>query len=66
MRYVEARLEEEDREEAYRIYVTRSLQLIPQSGYIPETYYDITHNKIDNRTGDDIVLDIMQRAGLKV
>lgn len=64
MRYVEARIDEFDREEAYRIYVTRSLQLAPQDGYIEESYYDIMHNKIDTRNGDEIAIDIMTRAGL--
>ena len=67
MRYVEARIEEEDREEAYRIYVTRSLQLIPQQGYMQNSYYDIINDnvEIDTRDGDEIAVDIIERAGLR-
>ena len=65
MRYVEARIDEHNREEAYRIYVTRSLQLAPQGSYLTISYMDISKpQKIDNRSGDEIVADIMSRAGL--
>ena len=66
MRYVEARFDEYQREEAYRSYVTRSLQLIPQNKFITIDYADIMRpKKIDARTGDEIVLDTMRLAGLK-
>ena len=67
MRYVKARLDEEDREEAYRIYVSRSLQLNPQNGHIEKSYYDIMQGKveIDDRDGDEIAADIITRAGLR-
>ena len=65
MRYVEARLDECQREETYRIYVTKSLQLFPQNKYLQSSYQDIINPKPrDNRTGDEIVADIMKRAGL--
>lgn len=66
MRYVEARLNESNREEAYRIYVTKSLQLIPQSKYLKNDYVDLLDTKPqETRSGDEIVIDIMSRAGLK-
>lgn len=67
MRYVEARLNEFEREEAYRIYVTKSLQLIPQNSYIKVSYMDLFDEKkpVDNRTGEQILLDVMRNAGLK-
>ena len=66
MRYVEARLDEYNREEAYRIYVSNSLQLIPQNKYIGISYLDMLNTKKeDQKTGDDIIMDIMNRAGLK-
>lgn len=66
MRYVEARLDEYQREEAYRIYVTKSLQLNPQGQYLTASYIDcLTPRKIDKRSGDEIVVDIMNRAELK-
>lgn len=65
MRYVEARLDDFNREEAYRFYVTRSLQLAPQGGNIVPTYGEILEPKeVDMRSGDEIAADIMSRAGL--
>ena len=65
MRYVEARLDEFDRDEAYRLYVTRSLQLAPQGKNIVPTYMEVLEpKKVDVRSGDEIVVDIMSRAGL--
>lgn len=65
MRYVEARIEQENREEAYRIYVTKSLQLAPQHQCLRLSYLDfLKPQKIDKRTGDEIAADIMKRAGL--
>lgn len=66
MRYVEARIEQERRDEAYRIYVTKSLQLSPQSKYITASYSDIMKpQKEDTRTGDEIARDIIKLAGLR-
>lgn len=66
MRYVEARIDEYNREEAYRIYVTKSLQLIPQNKHLTKDYGEIMKpQKIDQRSGDEIAIDIMRKAGLK-
>lgn len=66
MRYVEARIEEYNRDEAYRFYITRSLQLVPQNKYLKDSYFDVlTPKKVDTRSGDDIVRDVMARAELK-
>jgi len=66
MRYVEARIDKYQREEAYRIYTTRSLQLAPQNKYIKSSFSDIINKKnIDNKSGDEIALDIFSKAGLK-
>lgn len=66
MRYVEARIDEYNREEAYRIYVSKSLQLAPQGKWLTVSYMDILKpQKVDDRNGDEIVSDIMKRAGLK-
>lgn len=67
MRYVLARLEENNREEAYRIFVTKSLQLIPQNKYLTMDYVDtIKPKKIDNKTGNEIVIDTIKKAGLRL
>ena len=65
MRYIEARLEQERRDELYRIYVTRSLQLIPQNKCLTSDYSDVISQKhVDNRSGEEIAADIMSRANL--
>lgn len=63
MRYVEARVEQERREEAYRVYVTTSLQLAPQNKYITKAYLD-TLERVPEVSGSEIVNDVMTRAGL--
>lgn len=58
------------RDETYRIYVTRSLQLIPQNKYVKLSYSDLASNSKGRNekpalSGDEIVKDIMGRAGLR-
>jgi len=67
LRYVEARIESLMRDEAYRAYMAKSLQLIPQNKYITTSYFDLFDKKQDKKpelSGDEIVEDIMARAGL--
>ena len=69
MRYVVARLEDFSREMTYRFYVANSLQNIPQGKYTALTLYDVLYSPVeseeeDDRTGDEIAIDIMTRAGL--
>lgn len=68
MRYVEARIDDFNREEAYRIYVSKSLQLIPQNKCLQKSYSEIINEskrERDTRSGDEIVADIMLNAGLR-
>ena len=55
---------------AYRVYVTDCLKLIAENTgniSLKLRYYDIINpKKADNRTGDEIVADIIKRAGLVV
>lgn len=66
MRYVIARLEDETREMAYRIYVTKSLQLAPQGKALTINYTDILKPapEEEQKTGEEIAIDIIKRAGL--
>lgn len=65
MRYVEARIEQERRDEAYRIYMSKSLQLVPQRKYLQLSYSELLDTKkADTRSGDEIAMDVMERAGL--
>ena len=69
-----ARLNERAKTEAYRIYVTGALRVVAENtarfasgNYIKARYADmIEPKKQDNRTGDEIVADIIKRAGLVV
>lgn len=50
---------------AYRYYIARSLQLIPQDKYVTMSLNELLNSKpADNRTGDEIVVDVMEQAGL--
>ena len=55
---------------AYRVYVTDCLKLIAENTgniSLKLRYYDIIQQKkVDTRTGDEIVEDIIKRAGLVV
>ncbi len=53
-------------EDVYRNYVANSLQCIPQNKYIPTSYYDIIHKvEVDDRTGDEIAIEVITTLGLK-
>lgn len=53
MRYVKARIKENERDMIYRIYITDSLKAI---GGINLRYYDfIDDTPVDTRTGDEII-----------
>lgn len=59
-------MEEFNREETYRFYVTKSLQIMPQNKYLSASYADLLNpKKMDTRSGDEIVADVVKRAGLK-
>lgn len=74
MRYVNARYESQERDLAYRIYVTDCLRIISEntakySGgkYVSASLHDILYPKPeDTRTGEEIAADIIRRAGLEV
>lgn len=67
MRYVMARLRAENRDHAYRIYISDSLYLYGQNKRLLERYEDrIRPRKIDKRTPEQIAADVIRDAGLKV
>jgi len=62
-----ARCEEYTREMAYRFYVADSLQLSVQRKHIVKSLREIIYAKpADKRTGDQIALDVIRAAGLKL
>lgn len=74
MRYVTTRYQSQQRDLAYRIYVTNCLRIITENtakqvggNYMTAKYEDlIKPKKKDNRTGDEIAADVIKNAGIKV
>ena len=74
MRYAMARYQSQQRDLAYRIYVTDCLRIISENtakmgggSYITSKFADIINQKpADNRTGEEIAADIIKRAGIEV
>lgn len=61
MRYVLARIEENNRDEAYRIYVTDALKAI---GGFNKRYYDLINYeppKEETRTPEEIIANIRRK-----
>ena len=69
-----SKVKQQAKDTAYRVYVTDCLKLIAENTanisrgkYMKSRYHDIIHPaKVDDRTGDEIVEDIIKRAGLVV
>ena len=74
MRYAMARYQSQQRDLAYRIYVSDCLRIISentaklsQGTYKAARFHDIINQKpIVNRTGEEIAADIIKRAGIEV
>ena len=70
MRYAVFKANQQAKDTAYRVYVTDCLKMITEraaSVSIKSRYYEIINpQKADTRTGDEIVEDIIKRAGLAV
>lgn len=74
MRYALARYKTYQREVAYRIYVTDCLRMITENtarfakgSYMKGRYADILKEPVrDNRTGEEIAAEVIQKAGLVV
>ena len=67
MRYARAKWREYQDSLAYRIYITDSLQAYAQGKYLTKRFADmILPHKTDERTGTEIALDVIAKAGLKM
>ena len=74
MRYAMARYQSQQRDLAYRIYVSDCLRIISENAakmcggsYMTAKFADIINPKpVDNRTGEEIAADIIKRAGIEV
>jgi hypothetical protein len=66
---VKARIETENREFAYRFFVTENLRNIPQNKYYNMDlleFYEEIKKPHDTRSGDEIALDVIENLGLKL
>ena len=74
MRYAMARYQSQQRDLAYRIYVTDCLRIISENtakmcggSYMKAILADIINtDPVDNRTREEIAADIIKRAGIEV
>lgn len=66
MRYVISRYKAYQKEMAYRIYITDSLFYLGQMKSLNVRYYDLVNPRPkETRTGDEIALDVIEKAGLR-
>lgn len=66
MRFVLARFEKEQREEAYRIYITDAIYYYARKQVLNYRYSELFEKmNVDNRTGDEVAADIINRIGLR-
>ena len=75
MRYVVSKYKEQQKEMAYRIYVTECFRIMTENtakqgggSYINKPFADVIGNSKpkDERTAEEIIADITKRAGLEV
>lgn len=53
-------------EEAYKNYMADSLFYSAQQKRITSRFYDLLNNKVETRSGDEIVEDVIRRAGIRI
>lgn len=59
MRYVNARADEQSREETYRLFVTESLRMLPQQKYIGKSYTELLKPaKVETKTGEQVADEV--------
>lgn len=69
LRYVKARVRKEYRDEAYRIYISETLRLLPQGKILKESYKDALNKKKEKaelRTGKEIAEAAAEKMNIKI
>lgn len=69
MRYVKAKWQERQHDLTYRFYITDGLWALTNNHILTNRYEDVLKQKpqkVDNRSGNEIASDVIQRLGLKV
>ena len=64
---MEARINEYNREETYRIFVTESLRFAPQDKVLNKSYLELLKpQKIETRSGIEIAEEVAEKLGTKI
>lgn len=66
MCYLIARFKQQQKDEAYRIYVTDSMFYQSDNKRLSIRYYDLMNKKAETRSANEIISDVIEKAGLKV
>lgn len=62
-----ARVEKENREETYRIFVSESLRFMPQGKYFTKSYPDLLKpHKVEKRSGKEVAEAAAAKMGIKI
>lgn len=61
-----ARFKQQQRDETYRIYVTDSMFYQSDNKRLNTRYYDLINKKVETRSANEIISDVLNKAGLKV
>lgn len=64
MRFVHARIAQDGEEYTYRVYMSDAIHNYAQGKYSNYRWADVLDMKIDMRSGNEIVEDVMRQAGL--
>lgn len=64
---MEARINEYNREETYRIFVTESLRFAPQGKVLNKSYLELLkHEKVETRSGIEVAEEVAEKLGTKI
>ena len=64
---MEARINEYNREETYRIFVTESLRFAPQDKVLNKSYLELLkHEKVETRSGIEVAEEVAKKLGTKI
>lgn len=64
-----AKIAEDDERHSYRAYIAETLRLQGEGKYLQKRWLDIVGEQqpaAPERSGDEIALDVIRRAGLKI
>lgn len=64
---MEARINEYNREETYRIFVTESLRFAPQDKVLNKSYLELLKpQQIETRSGKEVAEEVAEKLGTKI